>query len=304
MHNAPSSVFIASPIDALDTASELKRLLDLQGVSVTLWHAGISQPAFLFGNLITQITNVEFAVIFLDARYQQRHDAEQGRENAIFELGLAIGALGSDRVLIVILGESRRLPSEIASLRYIQLQDPPPQSAIQWAAEQIRTALRALEPRRGVEPSYYSCFLSYSADDSGFVHRLVDDLTSTGVPCWLDEREMRGGARIAEEIQQGLGQQDKMLLVLSRNSTRSSWVEKELNLALRLERERAQEIVFPLRLDSSVLESNAPWLERLVAERHITSFEHWQDEESYRKSLRRLVRDLTISAATGSGRNT
>ena len=280
---------------------------------MTLWSTGVfqsasfpstgaGQSASFPGAFIAQIANVEFAVIFLDTRYQQRRDAEQVRQNAIFELGLAIGALGSDRVLLIILGESRMLPTDVAHLRYIQLQDPPPQSAIQRSAEQIRTALRALEPRRGVEPSYYSCFLSYSADDSNFVHRLVDDLTTSGVPCWLDEREIRGGARIAEEIQQGLGQQDKMLLVLSRNSTQSLWVEKELNLALRLERERREEIVFPLRLDSSVFESNAPWLELLVAERHITSFEHWQDEASYRKSLRRLVRDLTISAATGSGR--
>jgi TIR domain/Predicted nucleotide-binding protein containing TIR-like domain len=304
VHSAPPSVFITSSIDAFDTASELKRFLDLQGVSVILWQGGIGQSASLLGNLITQLANIEFAVILLDSRYQQRREAEQGRENAIFELGLAIGALGSDRVLILILGESRILPIDIAHFRYIQLQDPPPQSAIQRTAEQIQTALRALEPRREAEPSYYSCFLSYSADDSNFVRRLVDDLANMGVPCWLDEREMRGGARIAEEIQQGLGQQDKMILVLSRSSTRSSWVEKELNLALRLERERGQEIVFPLRLDGSVLESNAPWLERLVAERHIESFEDWQDEASYHKSLRRLVRDLTISAATGSGRNT
>jgi hypothetical protein len=40
---------------------------------------------------------------------------------------------------------------------------------------------------------YYSCFLSYSAKDPGFVERLNYDLLEAGVRCWLDSQEIRIG---------------------------------------------------------------------------------------------------------------
>jgi TIR domain/CAP12/Pycsar effector protein, TIR domain len=259
------SVLISSSIEAVDVAHELARLLEQQGVAARPWSVGdVLIGISATEALIAQMAEADFAVILVDTRSREKGRRErQPRANVIFELGLAVGALGTTRVLPVVLGESRGLPSNLAAMRYAQLDDPPDPSAMQRSAEQIRMALQALEPR-GSQPSYYSCFLSYSIGDSNFINRLVADLTISGVPCWLDAREIRTGARIDHEIRQGLSQQDKMLLVLSQNSTRSSWVEKEVDLAFRLERERGREVVFPLRLDSSVFESNAPWVEHLA----------------------------------------
>jgi hypothetical protein len=165
-------------------------------------------------------------------------------------------------------------------------------------ARLVAAVLRVLGPRRDIESSpYYSCFLSYSARDGAFVRKLADDLGSAGISCWLDTQDMHTGSSLEGQIHQGLSSQDKLLLVLSRFSVQSRWVEAELRKALSLERERGSEIVFPLRLDNSIFDARSPRLSDLVRDRHIADFEEWQDEAEYHRRLKQLVRDLTISAA-------
>lgn len=165
-------------------------------------------------------------------------------------------------------------------------------------ARLVAAVLRVLGPKKDIASSpYYSCFLSYSSRDSIFVRKLVDDLSGAGISCWLDTQDMQTGGSLEGQIYRGLSSQDKLLLVLSESSIQSQWVETELRKAISLERERASEIVFPLRLDRSVFHTNSPLLGDLARSRHIADFEGWQDEADYHRHLKQLVRDLTISAA-------
>lgn len=165
-------------------------------------------------------------------------------------------------------------------------------------ARLVASVLRILRPGSDIGTSqYYSCFLSYSAQDTPFVRKLADDLGNAGINYWFDAQEIRTGRPIEQEIRRGLSSQDKLVLVLSRYSVASRWVRKELSLALSLERERGNEMIFPLRLDRSVFGTNSPMVDDLVKTRHIADFEGWQDEAEYNKSLRHLMRDLTVSAA-------
>jgi hypothetical protein len=95
---------------------------------------------------------------------------------------------------------------------------------------------------------------------------------------------------------------DKVLLVLSRSSVRSSWVDLEIQKAFDLESARKSTVLFPLRLDDAVFAvADRPEFNRL-RDRLILDFSNWQNGAQYQKAFSRLVRDLAINASVESER--
>jgi len=70
---------------------------------------------------------------------------------------------------------------------------------------------------------------------------------------------------------------------LSRHAIESRWIEREVDAALHQEIERGQDVLFPIRLDNAILESNAGWATRL-RHRHIGDFTGWRDSAAYQFS--------------------
>ena len=56
-----------------------------------------------------------------------------------------------------------------------------------------------------------------------------------------------------------------------------------MDAALHQEIERGQDVLFPIRLDNAILESNAGWATRL-RHRHIGDFTGWRDSAAYQFS--------------------
>ena len=46
------------------------------------------------------------------------------------------------------------------------------------------------------------------------------------------------------------------------------------------------------------MDADQPWAANVRRTRHIGDFSNWMEHDSYQKALSRLVRDLTVSAAT------
>jgi hypothetical protein len=89
-----------------------------------------------------------------------------------------------------------------------------------------------------------------------------------------------------------------LLLVLSENSIDSSWVEKEVETAFEEETRRKKDdrkshlVLFPIRLDQTVMDTNKAWAADIRRTRHIGDFRRWKDHDSYKKAVDRLMRDL------------
>ena len=79
---------------------------------------------------------------------------------------------------------------------------------------------------------------------------------------------------------------------LSENSIRSPWVEEEVEAALEKERKQNKLVLFPIRLDDAVMETDQAWAASLRRTRHIGDFLTWKDHDQYQKSFDRLLRDL------------
>jgi hypothetical protein len=102
---------------------------------------------------------------------------------------------------------------------------------------------------------------------------------------------MRIGAKILDEIDAAVRLRDKLLLILSEHSIKSDWVEDEVTAAFEEERKRGQTMLFPIRLDDTVMDTNEAWAKKLSA-RNIGDFRNWKDHNSYKTSLERVMRDL------------
>ena len=146
---------------------------------------------------------------------------------------------------------------------------------------------------------FYSVFISYSSKDQDFADRLYADLQNKGVRCWFAPHDMPIGAKIIDAIDEAIRLRDKVLLILSENSAASDWVEGEVTRSLDEERERKQVVLFPVRIDDTVLQATKPWTRLLRGQRNIGDFSRWKDHDAYQKVLERLLRDLTVTQ-TGS----
>jgi uncharacterized protein YjbI with pentapeptide repeats len=139
---------------------------------------------------------------------------------------------------------------------------------------------------------FHSCFISYSTQDHSFAETLYKDLQHRGVRCWFAPEDMKIGDKLRPRIDESIRVHDKLLLVLSKHSTSSQWVEQEVETALNKEREQGRAVLFPIRLDASVIENKTGWPALVRNTRHIGDFSKWEDHDSYRKAFERLLRDL------------
>lgn len=141
---------------------------------------------------------------------------------------------------------------------------------------------------------FYSCFISYSSRDQDFADRLYADLQSKGVRCWFAPHDLPIGAKIWDALDEAIRLRDKLLLILSERAIGSRWVADEVNKAFAEERDRNQIMLFPVRLDDSVLQTSEPWARKLRDQRNIGDFTGWKDHDAYRRSFERILRDLTV----------
>lgn len=141
---------------------------------------------------------------------------------------------------------------------------------------------------------YYSCFISYSKKDQPFADRLYADLQAKSVRCWLATEDLKTGDKFRQRIDEAIRQYDKLVVVLSKTSMKSDWVESEVETALEKERDAKGKklVLFPIRLDGAVMKTKQAWAGDIRRKRHIGDFRNWQDHNVYRKAFQRLLRDL------------
>ena len=150
---------------------------------------------------------------------------------------------------------------------------------------------------RGDAIQFCSCFISYSTKDQAFADRLHADLQNKGVRCWFAQHDLPIGAKTWDTIDEAIRLHDKLLLILSKASIASEWVEDEVNKAYAEERSRKEVVLFPIRIDNAAMTTAEPWAVKLRDQRNIGDFRQWKKPAEYQKSLERLLRDLKASGA-------
>jgi hypothetical protein len=137
-------------------------------------------------------------------------------------------------------------------------------------------------------------FISYSHGDSEFVDKIGTCLTEKGIRYWRDIHDMKAG-RMEMQVDRAIRQNPTVLLVLSKNSLKSDWVEHEVRTARGLEKDIARDVLCPVALDDSWKDS--PWPRRVmeqVMEYNILDFSGWRDDSKFDEIFRRLIDGLEL----------
>jgi hypothetical protein len=148
---------------------------------------------------------------------------------------------------------------------------------------------------------FYSCFISYSSADREFADGLYADLQAKAVRCWLDHEHLKIGDKIRDSIDVAIRIHDKLMVVLTKDSIASTWVEGEVEAALERERAQKRTVLFPIRLDGAIMATSVAWASHLRRTRHIGDFTRWKDHDAYKKAFDRLLSDLKADAAVSPG---
>ncbi len=129
-----------------------------------------------------------------------------------------------------------------------------------------------------------SVFLSHSHADKPFAERLATDFEKYGVKVWIDQAEIKVGDSLIKKISEGIDSMDYVAVLLSPASVNSSWVEKEVAIAMTQEIEGRKVKVLPL----------------LIAECRIPVFlkdklwADFRDEKQYYSALKSTLECLGI----------
>ena len=78
-------------------------------------------------------------------------------------------------------------------------------------------------------------FLSYSSKDKSFTQRLATMFKENGVNVWMDDTNLRVGDSLIHKLGSAINQTDYVVVILSQDSVKSAWVQKELTLAMQKE---------------------------------------------------------------------
>ncbi len=111
-------------------------------------------------------------------------------------------------------------------------------------------------------------FISYSSKDGGEAALITKLLDDAGVDWWKAPEKIPAGSGYAQEIGRAIEECELFLLVLSQNSLKSVWVEKELECAVSAHRnlvafnldktELSDSFKFYLKSDQIILNTGGP----------------------------------------------
>lgn len=143
-----------------------------------------------------------------------------------------------------------------------------------------------------------SCFISYASQDEAFARGLRADLEAAKVETWYAPKDIPIGARIRTELDRAVQSSDLVVLILSKGSVESHWVEQEVETAFELERKTRSIRLLPIRVDDAVMQSVSGWASHLRRTRNIGDFSNAVERnENYQIALNRLL-EAVRNAAT------
>jgi CRP/FNR family cyclic AMP-dependent transcriptional regulator len=117
-------VFLISSVEALDIARAVHTALDYDAFDVIPWNEGVFRvTSYTLKTLEDEVDRADFAIAIAhgdDDVHSKNKDWPAPRDNVIFELGLFMGRLGTDRAILMEPRDDKvKLPSDLAGVTTI-----------------------------------------------------------------------------------------------------------------------------------------------------------------------------------------
>ncbi len=153
------------------------------------------------------------------------------------------------------------------------------------------------------------CFISYNKIDRGFAEKLYDSLQNRGVRCWYDEKDLKWGEKLDQQIDEAIRLYDIFLLIISKDSMQSKWVKEETskaimhNLFVRQNIEKDEKLketrIIPIRLvEFEQIEKTWQDIDDFVfgkdiQEYYIPDWRGWENEKEFDQLFDKLLKHIT-----------
>ncbi|MGB6990649.1 MAG: toll/interleukin-1 receptor domain-containing protein [Candidatus Sulfotelmatobacter sp.] len=154
----------------------------------------------------------------------------------------------------------------------------------------------------GIE--YNSLFICYATEDHEFAERLSVDLEANGYRCWFTPRNSYSDEWMPDQVDQAIQMQDRLLLIISKDSMNSRWAKEEVQKAYNRGVKENRRVLYPVSIRP--IEELAKWEEiqpdagkesaHELRQYFIPNFSNWPDHYSYRQVFNEFLRDLRRNA--------
>lgn len=129
-------------------------------------------------------------------------------------------------------------------------------------------------------------FISYSRKDETAAHLLAHILSKNRIDCLID-RQLQAGEKFDVKLQQMIRDSDLVLVLLTKASAESKWVNQEIGFAIGIAKP-----VFPLAIESDAPEPG------MIQMTHEFPLFDWSDPDHAIKRLVKALRDAAQGLAT------
>lgn len=95
----------------------------------------------------------------------------------------------------------------------------------------------------------YDIFLSHSSLDVEFANILHGLLEQAGFNVWYDEKKLTSNTHLLSDLPKYIGNSDSFIVILSKNSCDSTWVQDEYGYARELQNKKELNAIIPVVID-------------------------------------------------------
>ena len=160
---------------------------------------------------------------------------------------------------------------------------------------QITDVVYEIDRLRNSSPiQMHSLFISYSHDDSRFIDFIGDHFDTKHIRYWRDIHHGTAGP-LEKQVERAISLNRTVLLVLSKHSIESDWVEWEVEKARELQKKLGRDVLCPVALDDSW--QSASWEGRLmnqIKKYNILDFSNWENADNFDQQFSKLLKGLNI----------
>lgn len=176
-----------------------------------------------------------------------------------------------------------------ADIEYAKLSNP------DLGMEEINKILRKIHDLRAAQAlQIYPLFISYSQANSQFVDEIGNRLAEKGIRFWRDTHDMNAG-KVEKQVDRGIRQNLKVLLILSEQCIESDWVKQELTEVKKLEKEMGHLVLCPVALDGGW--KTGRWPKRImeqIMEYNVFDFSAWKNNGRFEDMFHNLIDGLEL----------
>lgn len=132
-------------------------------------------------------------------------------------------------------------------------------------------------------------FISHSEkDQEGFVNNFVEKLIKRGIDVWYFPKNIKNGNNFVKKIYEGLNSCNYFILIISKNSNDSKWVDHEVEFAIDKQIKEMM-LILPVRID---IDADRPLYFSTI---QVLDIENWEDYERELNSIVEIINKENIS---------